>query len=101
MVRPLEALVGQEVLGIAFVRRDVELLVGSAVVRGFGPPSISIGAACYRFPLAGSRDAFCFAIGSTITAVEAVEGGGVELRTSNDCHIRLPGDGCFLELVGA
>jgi len=101
MAQRLAGLLGQEILGIAFVRSDVELLVGDTVVRGFGPPGISVGEAHYRFPLAGSRDAFCFAIGSTIIAVDAIEGGDIELVTSNDCRIRLPVGGRSLELVRA
>lgn len=67
MQERLRDIVGQEVSAISFVRDYVEILFDGPILRLLSDPIITLGAAEYRFPSNGSRDALCSFIGAEVT----------------------------------
>lgn len=90
MASTVGELLGQEITGVAFGRDGIEFRFATAVVRSIANPSIVIGQSTYCFPKAGSRDALCLVIGSTVETAEISEGRHLELTTSNGCRVRIP-----------
>lgn len=90
MATTVGELLGQEVTGVAFVRDGVEFHFDGAIVRSLAAPCVTIGAVTYRFPKAGSRDALCLVIGSTVESQSLVEGRHFEFTTTNGCRVRIP-----------
>jgi hypothetical protein len=92
MAATVDELLGQEIAGVAFGRNGVDFLFTEATVRCFGPPSVTIGESTYRFPKAGSREALCLVIGSTIEALDLAQQQHLVFTTSNGCRVRIPLD---------
>ena len=82
-------LLGKEISGVAFVRDYVEFHFDGPILRSISDPYVTIGEATYRFSKAGSREALCRVIGSTVESLELVEGEHFEFSTSNGCRIRI------------
>ena len=92
----LQDLVGEEVSAIAFVRDYVEVHFDGPILRSLSNPTVSERGVDYRFPEAGSRDALCRVIGSTVRAVKLEEGRALELVTSDGSRITIPLDAASL-----
>jgi hypothetical protein len=90
MATTVGELLGQEIAGVAFGRDGIEFRFATAVVRSAGNPCIVVGQSTYCFPKAGSRDALCLVIGSTVETADLVEGRHFEFTTSNGCRVRIP-----------
>ena len=65
----LDDLIGAEVGSVAFVRDYVEINFDGPIVRSLSSPIINVGGADFRFPDAGSRDALCELIGTSLEGV--------------------------------
>lgn len=74
----LDALIGEELGGIHFVRDYVEFYFDGPVVRALSNPIVLLGGRRVAFPDAGSRDALCSLIGQPLVAVALKD--EVELR---------------------
>jgi hypothetical protein len=92
MAATVGELLGQEIAGVTFGRDAVDFLFTDTTVRCLGPPSVTIGEATYRFPTAGSREALCLVIGSTIETLDLTQRQHLEFTTSNGCRVRFPLD---------
>ena len=90
MATTLGELLGQEITGVAFGRQGVEFRFAADIVRSIADPCVTIGQSTYCFPKAGSRDALCLVIGSTVETVDLTPGGHLEFSTSNGCRVRIP-----------
>ena len=90
MATSVRELLGQEITCVAFGRDGVEFHFGGTIVRSLAGPSVTIGESTYRFPKAGSRDALCLVIGSTVESQSLVEGQHFEFTTANGCRVRIP-----------
>lgn len=102
MATTVGELLGQEISGVAFGRDAVEFRFATVVVRSIANPSVTVGQSTYCFPKAGSRDALCLVIGSTVETVNLAERQHFEFTTSNGCRVRIPaaqGEWLFGRLV--
>lgn len=94
----LLSLVAGEIDTVSFVRDYVEFRVDYNVLRALSPPEIRLpDGQSYRFPEAGSRDALCGLIDSSV--VEARESGSdsgddlrIEVRTDAGHLLTIPLD---------
>lgn len=105
MATTADELLGREITGVAFRRDGVEFAFSGTIVVRSAAPSVTIGESTYRFPTAGSRDALCLVIGSTVESQSLVEGQHFEFTTDNGVRVRIPldrerkGSGLFGRLV--
>jgi hypothetical protein len=105
--KALSTLVGGELDTVSFVRDYVEFRIDYNVLRALSPPHIIVPTGQdYRFPGAGSRDALCTLIDSSV--VEAGELGRedaddrrIEVRTSAGHLLTIPLDASSREGVEA
>lgn len=103
MATSVRELLGQEITCVAFARDGVEFHFDAAIVRSLAAPSVTIGDSTYRFPTAGSRDALCLVIGSTVESLDLAERQHFEFTTTNGCRVRIPLDagreGASMQLI--
>ena len=90
MATTVGELVGREITGVAFRRDGVEFHFSGAIVRSIAAPSVTIGESTYRFPKAGSRDALCLVIGSSVESQSLVAGQHFEFTTASGVCVRIP-----------
>ena len=103
MATRVRELLGKEITCVAFGRDGVEFHFDGAIVRSLAAPSVTIGESTYRFPTAGSRDALCLVVGSTIESLDLAERRHFEFTTTNGCRVRIPLDagreGASMQLI--
>lgn len=85
-------LLDEELSAVAFVQDYVEFHFSGPILRSISNPSILCDGIEFRFPEAGSRDALCKAIGSTIRKITLVDDKLFRFVTSNGCDVRIPLD---------
>jgi len=86
----LNALLGEQLSGVAFVQDYVEFHYDGKILRSLAPPSVSLAGDSSAFPHRGSRDALCSLIGRTVERIQVEEGDRIEVRFAGDATITIP-----------
>jgi hypothetical protein len=87
----IESLEGEELNGVAFVMDYVEFHFNGPVLRALTNPVFQ-GTQRVEFPDAGSRDALCSLIGSTVESVEVREEDAIRLTFTDGRMLIVPLD---------
>jgi len=83
----LSDLVGEQFSAVCFVRDYVEFHFDGPILRSLSNPRVSIQGTQYHFPEAGSRDALCRLIGSTVRELKLEEHQVLRVTTTENDEI--------------
>lgn len=92
IIQEISDLVGEEISAICFVRDYIEICFDGPILRSLSNPRVIIKVTEFYFPESGSRDALCYAIGSSVQKIMLNEHQALTLITDNDCQIVIPLD---------
>lgn len=93
MSRPIpsvEALVGEELSTVAFVRDYVEFGFDGPVLRALAEPVLHVATARIVFPGPGSRDSLCALIGHAVRAATVQEDVAITLSFEDGSTLEIP-----------